>query len=145
MTRHHTRDARTGERGSRHIWFVAFSKRGFLMFLFVWTCAVIMSIPLCRGARDWFGMLPGSSYPSILHSFRFIDPGWITSLAPSIKHIIFDYARKFATRVANRTLRYDFDHMITFLRFRPTQRKQYTTKRRGHTDLLQVHITQLWC
>ena len=102
-----------------------------------------MSIPLCRGARDWFGMLPGSSYPSILHSFRFIDPGWITSLAPSIKHIIFDYARKFATRVANRTLRYDFDHMITFLRFRPTQRKQYTTKRRGHTDLLQVHITQL--
>ena len=97
---------------------------------------------ISRGERDCFGMLPASSCPSISHRFCFIGPGWITLLAPSIRHVIFGYARKVAARVPNIRWKYNFDNIFKSCL---NQRKQYTTKRKGGTALSLVHVTSFWC
>ena len=62
---------------------------------------------------------PGSSYRCISHSFCFVGPGLIIWLPPSIRHIIFAYARKFATRVPNGSWKYSFwSNFSLFFRLR---------------------------
>ena len=86
------------------------------------------------GERGWFGMLPGSSWPPILHCFCLIGPGWITLLAPSIRHIAFGYARNCAVRVPN-----------IFQDFSDSKEAVYNQILRWHWTILLVHVTSLWC
>ena len=96
-----------------------------------------------REEQDRFGILHGSSYPFISHSFfTFIDPDLITLLAPFIRHAIFPI-QEILLHVCQAETKNVI--LITFFKILPSQRMQYTTKRDGGTSLLLMHVTSLWC
>ena len=111
----------------------------------VWNVEILNSTCQCgisRGERGWFGMLPGSSYPCISHSFLPIGSGLIALSPASIGHIKHAYVRKPAAYPQNRNQKCNFDHIFPHF---SSQSKRSTIKHDCGTNLLFIDMTSLWC